>query len=388
MSSIITFILYSILIFGSATIMNKSVLTQNKYLIYISGILVTIILAVFAALRVNAGTDTAMYRYAYENGANHVFRWVDFESGYLMIMNILHYFDCSSNTLFFIMNFFTCGFIIMSIIIERNNINVFVAMIIFISNFYFYSFNALRQTFAASICFFAMCIFFKTDYNYQRILTLSSNLKIELNLRKILSFVLILFATCFHTSASICLFLFIGNIFFNEKNTFKLLIISFIVLTLLMFNRDILANIVLKLTGSGYYANYISRDAASDGSFITYYIKNMPSILISTLCLKNFNTSKERLYMYALMIIGIILASIGSVTATFVNRIGLYFSCLNIIVLSYCCKNDICIKTFAQNKLKITSGILSVITVLYFYALFIYNVFYRGFNQLVPYGNL
>ena len=141
-------------------------------------------------------------------------------------------------------------------------------------------------------------------------------------------------------------------------------------------------NLVLALTHNQYYAGYILRDSGSSSSFITYYLKISPVLIISFLNWKNYRSNPKFLVLFGLMLMGYILSSLGVYTSTEVNRIGLYFTALNIIIMGYCANNNI---TFDHLKILLDKRVITTLIIIYFFCTMIFGIFIQKNNQIVPY---
>ena len=99
--------------------------------------------SIVAAFRGNTGSDSEMYRIAYEQGINAVHRWVNFEMGYRILVQILHSLYMPYQVLFFVTSFITVSFTLLTILQLKKCIDVRLATYIYITGLYLFSFNAI-----------------------------------------------------------------------------------------------------------------------------------------------------------------------------------------------------------------------------------------------------
>lgn len=358
MGGFLTFILYILIVFGITFLIKKATLSLKPRRILV---LAALICAFFAACRGTVGTDSEMYIMAYENSANAVQRWVDFEPGFILVMDILNKMHLSYVSLFFLMNFFTMLFAFISIYSERENINVNIATFMCMIDFYFLSWNIMRQALAISLGIYAMCLFLKGKW------------------KKALFFIII--ATTFHFSALICIVVVVGKYLFeNQKYKFFVLGIA-VVVVFLIINRDILAQLVYLVTGENYYAMYFSRDTMVESNIIIYYLKILPILLIAISGRKNYDKQSKYKVFFAFMILGYVFSSIGVFTDTQVQRIGYYFSYFNWFVVGICTNGNLIVtKGKYLHKKNVSLFIILMLLVM-----FVFERFYKGYASLVPY---
>lgn len=363
MNVAITLILYLSVACITVMLLYKGAVCENKNSERMYFIFALVITALLAAFRGTTGSDSAMYRMAYESGGQDVFRWSKFEPGFLFLINVMRSLHLPYQSFFFIMQVITSGFIFKAILLVKEDINIPVAAFIYMTDLYMQSFNMMRQAVAVAIAVYVFTIYGKG--------------------RRLESFILIGIASLFHKSAIICFVIIFARIFFENKYAQIVMGMAFLVTLFLIFNRPIFGKLVEVITGSGYYAAYITRDAQSDGSLLGYFLKNGPIIIISLLHFRDYKDYPKMLTYFGLMICGYILSALGAITATDVQRIGIYFTSLNIVLAGYCCKKDINL-----GKYVFPANWTQILCIGYFLVFFLYNIFYRGFSELVPYHGL
>lgn len=334
---------------------------RNKYLILIIAIMIP---SIIAAFRGGTGTDSAMYRKAYELGESTVHTGNEFEVGFIWLMNILRRINAPYQALFFVMNFFTNLFIILTISKEKNNINIYICTLHYMLTAYMYSFNGMRQYLAVAMGIYAFSMF--------------------LNNKKVLSLIIICLASLIHFSALVCFVIIGGRLVFDNRRSTALMIAVFVLTVYMVGHRQFLSDMVMALTNNSYYAKYFTNDVYTDGTILGYLMKAFPMLLVATLNFKNFKHYKNMKIYFGLMVCGYIIGALGSITLTYIDRIGEYFLDLNILVSAFCCNHNIPI----SNGKSISQKTVSTVMVMYFITMFIYNYFYRGFSRMVPYQGL
>lgn len=386
MNELTTLLFYLAIILGGAFLIFLDSKIKKRVVQLLSAVGTAAVLGLISAFRGNAGTDSPMYRRAYEYGENSILRWVDFEPGYRALMDFLRSYHFPYQVLFFVMGFFTTLFMILAILHERREINVYVASVIFLSDFYLVSMNIVRQAMAMSICIYAICLFFDGEtksalpYPFSLLDIRKKTTKAKFG-KQCIAVGMILIASQFHTSALFCLVIIFGKLLFTQKRTPIILISAFVCVSIFLLKRDLLFKLILLLTGSYYYASYFNSDVASDGSFFGYYIKLLPIIAVALMYYPKYRNYTKMHQLFAFLMIGIMISSIGVITDSQVNRIGFYFKYLDMIIIGYCTRSSIRVST-----IKITSTAISIGMCAFYLLLFYYKVFLSNFAELVPYG--
>lgn len=326
-------------------------------------IMLLLIPSLLAAFRKGTGTDSLMYMKAYENW-NSLNRWQDMESGFIWICNSLKKFHISYQGMFFLMEILTIFFMLLFIKREKEYIDVRLAGFIICIDFYLNSFNAMRQMLAVSMVLYGFSLFNGKKY--------------------ISSFIIILCACTFHGSALIGMAIFVAKIIFDNRYSKLMYALCSVTVLYFIFHRNLLGKFVYIITGSNYYASYITRDAESEGSITGYFIKLLPILLFSVIQLKNIIKNNQFKVYYGLMLIGYFFSLLGNITETQVHRAGWYFSYLNIIIMPFCSKYDLTL----YGNIILKKKYLTYIIYFYYFVMFIYNFIIKGFSELVPYKGL
>lgn len=354
----------SVIIFSTITLGYVSKISDKKRR-YIAYIILTIITSLVAGFRDTTGTDSAMYKYMFITNDYHlningqICRAVSVEKGYIFINSLARKIMPYSMFLFCI-SFVTIYLLILCIDRYRNDINVYIAALVLYTTIYLTSFNIMRQGLAISIGLFGF-------FEY-------------LNDKKITALVFIIVAILIHTSAIILLLIFGVKKICNSKNSKIYMSVVLLISVVLVRERNLLGYIVEFVTRSDYYAGYFIRDAATGSNLYKYFLRISPVLCIALLYLFNFKENNNFKIIIFMMILGYILAGIGSETDTQVGRIGLYFQTLDIYATGYMSNTDLRI-----GKLIVDRKIIGLIIGLYFVIWFIYSIIINNNGQLIPY---
>lgn len=360
MDIVLTFILYTFLVISVTYLVGYSVEHKRKQMKIL--ILAAFLCGLVAAFRGTTGCDSSMYMDAYRYGTSSITRWSDFEFGFVMLVRFLNMLRLPYHAMFFVMAFVPALAVFKAIIVEKALIDVKVATFIYVSDLYFFGLNGMRQQFAICLCLYAFVLFFRN--------------------KKRKAFVLIAIACLFHRSALMC-FIVIGiNLFYKSKHKRVIITVIIIAALTLVSNRRILGDLITAVTRNSYYGGYVTRDADTGTTIFKYYLKNLPLFLIPALQIKKMRKDNRYYVFLLLMVVGLILSSLGAITATQVSRIGMYFSYMKIFTCAYCAKLPEPIKVSSVNGVRLNKYLIySFFSLMYYYSYFI-----RGFSLIVPYG--
>lgn len=372
MQKIFTFIFYFIIASISSELLYRGFKNNSKnrqkYYIFFTIFLMSLI----AALRATTGTDSEMYIKAY-NDIDSIFRWQDFEIGFVLLIRFLNFLHFPYHSLFFIMETGTLLFLFLSLNKFKDDIDIKFSVFLIFSDFYMMSFNGMRQIFAVSIGLYAMILYIKTD---------GINCSVSLK-NKLSGIGLIIFASLFHKSVMVCMAIIVVKFIFNNRH-YKIILFGSSVIILFMINhRDILGKLVYFFTHNYYYVGYVVRDAYTDGTVMGGFIKIAPILAVTVFSYKNYSKKYDIKIFSALMVCGYLFSLLENITNTQVGRAGWYFSYFSIIIVPYCMKHPIWI-----GNLKFKSKDIKMFMYIYILLYFLYNYCYRGFSEVVPYMGL
>ena len=360
MNQIQSCIFYLLVILLTTLFTGLSVKVDKKFARKIFKYLSILLPSVVAGIRYYVGTDYGLYKKNFYIIINNLksTRFEDFELGYKALNKFVGMIGAGFPLLMFIMSFFTILFIYKALINEKDNISVSFGMLIYMFLYYQTSLNLVRQSLAISICIYAITCLNKKP--------------------KSVFIIYIFIASMFHKSSLICLpILFIKVVFENNKKKIKRYLI-FIILILLVFNREIIADIVYFIFKSNYYSGYFLRQTDNSGNFIMYSLKTAPFIICYFISIRNIVSNNNfNLYSNA-MLCGYILGILQCFSATQVQRVAFYFTYLSILVIPFSLKN--------VRKKYYYIYILFIITFVVF--LWYYNFFYKCFSETIPYRTI
>ena len=362
MEYVVTVILYLLYIYIMTQMAGMAFTSKYKTNRNLGWMMILLFPSLLAAFRGRTGTDSYMYQQIYEGILQR--EWQTMEFGYACIMEVLNACHFSYRVLFFIMQFLTVLFIMLFINNEKENIDARMAVLIFASDLFFWTLNGMRQGLAIAIVLYAFSVFM--DGKWKK------------------SIALIILASVFHMSALIAFVVLGAKWLFENRYTRVIIAICVGVILWFIFHRDQLGYLAYKLSGSAYYASYITRDAQSEGSIINVIIKCFPILFICALNFKNYrgNAKKYKIY-FAMMICGYVFTLLGVITATFVERAAYYFTYLNICLLAFASTQPLVVY-----KWKFSCQIVKYVVIAYVMVMFSYNTVYRNFNDLIPYYGL
>lgn len=359
----LTLILYLLIIFVLPLFSEKCIYSTNKYKI-LNLICVSIVPGIVAGFRGNSGTDTLMYKTVYQLGSQGIKRWVQMENGYLLLNDLFSSLHFPFSFFLFFMSTITTLFILLAINLEREYVNVYISSMTYFTTLYFQSFNFIRQALAISISLFAMVLFLHKKFW--------------------IAIPLIILAAQIHRTAYICLLICVFYLFIRGKNKGVKMIITLLLFFLIVINQGIAANIVFYLTRNNYYVGYITRQTGNQGNLLTYMLKTSPVLVLCLLYYRKIRQSKNaNMIVYlTIMLTGYLLSALGVHAATEVNRIGLYFTMMNVFVFGYCSNNNLLLP---KVHLQVDKKIIKLALVLFLAISFFNGIFIHKNQQIVPY---
>lgn len=359
----LTLILYFSIIFILPVLSKKCIYSTNKYKV-LNLVCISIIPGIIAGFRGNSGTDTLMYKTVYQLGSQGIKRWVQMENGYLLLNDLFSSLHFPFSFFLFFISTLTTLFVLLAINMERKYINVYISSMTYFTTLYFQSFNFIRQALAVSICLFAMVLFLHQKFW--------------------VAIPLIILAAQFHRTAYICLLVCIFYFLIRGKNKGLKITLVLLSVLLIVINQRVAANIVFYLTRNNYYVGYITRQTVSQGNFLTYALKTSPVFILSLLYYRKIRQSKNtNMIIYlTIMLTGYLLSALGVHAATEVNRIGLYFTIMNVLVFGYCSNNDLLL---SKINLQIDQKIIRLALILFLITNFFNSIFIHKNQQVVPY---
>ena len=313
----------------------------------------TLIMPFFVmALRYGVGQD---YFYTYVPVFNSVLNNTyssDLEIGFLWLNKFCQVFTDNPQSIFMLTSILFCFFIFGALRHHMEKGIFCLAIYIFIAGgFYLYSFNVVRQCLATAIfCFSLKFIDEKKPLKY---------------------FILIFFASLIHKSALVYF-----PFYFIAKHEFKTITYLAILILILIFSAQIVAQISKLLVGTKYY-NYIT-GYYNDSSSKTITASQMLNILVFIYVLHIEKTKKPKDKF--LVILGNV-HYVGIVFTLFMGAIPLIFRMSNLFYLLQFISVPYIIKRYVPKKLKN----IGIVLVLLIYGFLFVNTLLKNGNNILPY---
>lgn len=358
-AKILTILLYLLIMIFIPLFISLAAKYKNKKRRYGYYIISLIIPSLVAAFKGTTGTDSLMYNNMYDNLV--VQRSGQVEVGYMWLNNTFSKLNIPYQLFLFFLYFVMLYLILISLDRYRDSINMYVASFILFSTYYFSSFNIMRQCIAVSICFYAIISYLET--------------------KKIKALILILLASLIHITSLLCIVIFFIAQLYKRKSKKAFLIASVIVGSFLLFNKQLIGNIILKVSNNTYYSDYLIKATNNNLGIISYLIELSPIIILLILYFNYFKETKKLFIIYSLLIIGYIISALSSVADTQAARMGLYFTTFNTLILGFCSNKNIRLNgVFTLDK-----DVISSVILLYYFIMFIYSIIIRNFGEIIPY---
>lgn len=177
------FLFYFTLIFITTILafISDALKTNKRYYILsnLTYVISAIIACFFSSVRYGIGTDYKMYSNIFYLNGNlslaEAYNWFDMEVGWLLLNKILYFIDGDSQILFIITSIIIISSFYLFIYKYRNEINIGLAIFIFMTLIYIPSFNVIRQYLAIAISLFSYkYIFEKKIYKFLAVILLGT----------------------------------------------------------------------------------------------------------------------------------------------------------------------------------------------------------------------
>lgn len=278
--------------------------------------------AIIAGIRYGIGTDyLGVYAPLYDEIAsgNVVDRMREFEIGYVFINRIVIFFGGSLNVVLFICSLITMYFTYKGLEYYKDKISLTFGFFLFMLAFYQKSFNIVRQIMSVAIVFYA--------FRYLKNKDVTSLVKY---------FALVILAGLFQRTVFVMLIIpFIKFVYENRKYN-AIRITSFILLLFIILNFETIGQIMASTNNETlvYYSYYFLQKGAS-GISIAYFLRVIPVLIPYFLFSSKIKEDKEIFLIYNMFVIGAILTLLGYLTTTFGERLALYFTVFQIVLVPY-----------------------------------------------------
>ena len=333
-----------------------SVTVENRRLRQLFYVLSILFPAIMAGIRYGIGTDYLnVYKPYFIEVMNseEIFIESRFEIGYELInVFVAKFLNFGFGTVMFICSLITIIFIQLGIRNCKHQINVVIATLIFMLLYYQMSFNLVRQLMAVAIIFYGFTILNKSRLKY---------------------ILLVLLACCFQKTSIIMLAVPIIEPICTKSKYSKLKYILVIALLLVVFNYKAIYSLLINVDFIRYYiSSYLRTTDTNIG--IGVFARVIPYIIPFVFLDKKDKENNVLLLMHYMFLVGAVLRVFAYVTATYAERIALYFTISQIFLVGYYVKNAI------KYKKIISVGLVSYSIFLWYYDFFIQNM-----NETVPY---
>lgn len=341
----------------------------NKYRnkTFIGLLMCMLILSLIAGFRaIDVGADTKVYSnfFLLAKSSSSFINYKlsmqsEVESGFLLLTWVIGKLGMNWTGFLFSVNFLNNFFILESIYLLRDRINLDIALLLYMFIFWPYSLNIMRQSLGMSLVLYGITLLVKN--------------------KKILSMFAFLCAISFHKSSVffvallllLLLFLYFENNFVISNVLFGLFSFIFI-----LFRYQILHLIEnLGFLGEKYGDYFNSYGVNSGFSFFNFLFIFVPFLIISFHAKKSGVFKDKKIYLLAVMIfVGIVMNLLTRINYIFFFRTALYMLILQIIYYSFVIKND-----------KYNKVILSIVLVVYMFSGFFIMFVLGNYGALFPY---
>ncbi len=336
--------IYIIIAIISASLTVLTVKSKENSLKMFFGLLAIILPSIIAAIRYATGTDFFTYFSLFNQ---KILSEVEISFGF--IRDMVLFLNLDFNAFLFIYSFITNAFAFYVIYRQRNEINVFVAMIVYMLFYYTLSFNLIRQSAAMSIVLYSYLYY--VDKKIKRFIALSF-------------FAFLLHYTSIIVSVGLIIFYFITNL--NKKLRY---IIYVCLLFFVLGQNYFLGKINFELGKYNYALNEIQ---VNNSLFpIAMY---MPVLVVAVLANKLSGSLKMAKYTY-IYCIGFILMLLMNFGGSNAYRIAFYFTISEVVLLGMVWN------VFKYKKLYY----INVIIILFLLFKFWFTFIKLGSTEIIPY---
>lgn len=277
------------------------------------------------------------------------------EPGYLFLNYLVSRFTDSYNVFFGVLMALQMFFVMKALLVFRNRIPVWLALLVYYFSYYNISLNQMRQSFACAIVLFAC------TYAYRR---------------KLLPFLLVVGLACtFHISAFVAFVIYPLFILLRKTQSYKIMwtmVIMGIVMALLVQKS---VDVVLATVGlNADYAHYFKD--STHGFFITKFLITLPMPMIFFYFRKKY-FRKETIYLAFSLIVMVVATQAREIIGNDAERMMNYFVITQIFALPFVCAH------LNKTWQKVTGALGMSFYIGYWYYMFIFN----GFQETYPYSS-
>ena len=356
--------IYIISFIASTLFFYEAVKLDNKRQRWFMLLLAILPVAMVAGVRDdNIGTDVLVYgKDCFLDAAQS--RWyseIDFswmirmEPGYLLLNYVVSRFTSSYNVFFGILMALQMFFVMKALIVFKNRMPVWLALLVYYFSYYNISLNQMRQSVACAIVLFAC------TYAYRR---------------KLIPFLIVVALACtFHISAFVAFVIYPLFIVLRKTQSYKMMwtIVVMGVVMALLVQKSV--DVVLETLGlNADYAHYFKD--STHGFFITKFLITLPIPMLFFIYRKKF-FRKETIYLAFSLIVMVVATQARELIGNDAERIMNYFVTTQIFALPFICAH------LNKTWQKVIGPLGMCCYIAYWYYMFIYN----GFQETYPYSS-
>ncbi|RUL55176.1 EpsG family protein [Lysinibacillus antri] len=277
---------------------------KEKPLKIFLGLTAIVIPSYIASIRYATGTDYFNYLSLFHD--RHI---KDVEISFIFIRDIVNLLNLDFNVFLFIYSFITNAFVFFIIFRERKNINVFIAMFVYMLFYYTLSYNLIRQSAAMSIILFSYVYYFE-------------NKKFKFGLLNLSAFLI------HYSSIIICLVLMIFSSVTKFNKKFRYII--YCLLLIFVIKQQYFLSLV-NLDFGKY--NYAINEFQSNYSLFPL-VMYLPVLITAIVANKIPHDIKDRMSKYInIYCIGFILIFLMNFGGNNAYRIAYYFTIVEVILV-------------------------------------------------------
>ena len=352
---VLTFLVYGAIVVIGPLLMYFSLSLRDLVLSRFGIVGVSALLSIPLMLRGFTGTDSLQYYTLYQYGSYLWERENSIERGYSFLMDASHAMRLSAYGFFFVIAFLTICMFMITLNTVKGCINIYASCFYFITCFYFNMFNISRQMLAVSFVIFGLVLLSKDNI--------------------IPSIICFAVGSLMHVSAVIA-FLSIAIYYLLKKCNNKVVVsVTLLIVLVFIFNRRLLADFAGMLFNTVYYSGYFAAETVTTRRIISKMIINAPLIL---LLLLNLKRKRDVRFLSLVALVGIFLTTMGDAT----GRIGLNFSAVGIVAYGMALQEDV---VFNAGRSSIRKEPLTVLFLLYCFAIFMMNTVFGHYGEVIPY---
>lgn len=277
------------------------------------------------------------------------------EPGYLLLNYLVSRFTDSYNVFFGILMALQMFFVMKTLLVFKNRMPVWIALVVYYLSYYNISLNQMRQSLACAIVLYACTFAYK---------------------RKLLPFLMtVAFACAFHVSAFVAFAIYPLFILFRNTRSYKLMwsMVAMGVVASLLVQKSI--DVVLAALGlNAVFAHYFKD--STHGFFVTKFLISLPIPMLFFIYRKKF-FRKETVYLAFSLVVMVVSTQARELIGNDAERIMTYFLITQIFALPFIC----------AHLSKVKQRVVGIFGIAYYFAYWYYMFIYNGFQETYPYSS-